>query len=135
MRFVERLLQRMQLGGAGRHAFDRRDAPAVRLHGEHQARTHWLTVELHGARAAHAVLAPEMRPGEARVVADEVAEQQPRLDLAFDDASIYLDSDLSHAARLLARSTAFVSARSVMTCSSFTLYWLLPWRSLVGCRP
>ena len=107
----------------------------MRLHGEHQARAHWLAVQLHGARAAHAVLAPEVRAREARVVADEVAEQQARLDLALDNAAIYLDSDLSHAARLLARSAAFVSARSVMTCSSFTRYSLLPWRSLVGCRP
>src|SRR2546425_212588 len=42
----------MQLGGAWRHAFDRCDAPAVRLHGEHQARAHRLAVQLHRARAA-----------------------------------------------------------------------------------
>ena len=90
---VERLLERMERVWAGRHALDSRDAAAVRLHREHQARSHRLPVQLHRARAAHAVLAAKVSPGERGVVADEVREQQARLDLAHDRAPVDLDRD------------------------------------------
>ncbi len=41
-----------------------------------------LAVELHRARAAHAVLAADVGAGQPRLVADEVRQQRPRLDLA-----------------------------------------------------
>ena len=58
-----------------RESLDRRDRRAPRLHREHQARAHGLTVEQHGARAAHAVLAPEVGAREAEVLAEEVGER------------------------------------------------------------
>src|SRR5690606_40167855 len=51
---------------------------AVRLHGEHQAGPHGRAVEEHRARAADAVLAPQMGPGELAPLAEEVGERQPR---------------------------------------------------------
>ena len=53
---------------------------AVGLHREHQARAHGLAVEQHRARAAHAVLAPEVRAGEAAPLAEEVGQRQAGLD-------------------------------------------------------
>ena len=82
VRLAERRLQRVQLGAVrGGQALDRRDRGAVGLHGEHQARAHRLAVHQHGAGAADAVLAADVRAGEAELVAQEVAEQQARLDL------------------------------------------------------
>ena len=65
----------------GRQALDRRHRGAVDLDGEHQARAHRLTVHQHGAGAADAVLAADVRAGEAELVAQEVAEEQARLDV------------------------------------------------------
>ena len=53
---------------------------AVDLDREEEAGAHGDAVEPHRARAADAVLAADVRAGEAERVADEVGEQQPRLD-------------------------------------------------------
>ena len=59
---------------------DGRDGRPVGLHGEQAAAAHGDAVEEHGARAADAVLAADVRPREAEPVAEEVGQQQPRLD-------------------------------------------------------
>ena len=53
---------------------------AVDLHGETQARADGDAVEPHRAGAADAVLAADVRARQAERVADEVGEEQPRLD-------------------------------------------------------
>ena len=55
---------------------------SVGLHREHQAGAHRLAVEEDRAGAADAVLAADVRAGQAELVAQEVAQQQARLDLA-----------------------------------------------------
>ena len=73
---AERLLQRMQRVGIGRDAFDGHDLVAVGLHREHQAGARRIAVEQDGAGAAHAVLAAEMRAGEAQPMAQEIGQRQ-----------------------------------------------------------
>ena len=73
---AEGLLQRPP-----RQALDRAQLAAVHLHGEHQARAHRDAVELDRARAADPVLAADVRAGQAELVAQEVAQQEARLDL------------------------------------------------------
>ena len=63
-----------------RQAFDRGDVGAVGLHREHGARLHRLAVDQHGARAADAGFAADVRAGQAQGVAQEVNEQQTGLD-------------------------------------------------------
>ena len=77
---VERLLHRMQLV-ALRETLDRRHLAAVRLHGEHGARLDRLAVEEHGAGAARGGVAADVRPLQAELLAQEVGEQLPRLDV------------------------------------------------------
>ena len=55
-------------------ALDRLDAAAVRLGGQHQAAAHGRAVHAHGARAAHAVLASDVRAGQPELVAEEIDE-------------------------------------------------------------
>src|ERR687888_802740 len=76
----EGLLQRMELA-ALREALDRRDLAAVGLDREHGAGLHRVPVEMDRAGAAERRVAADLRPGEAEVVAEEVDEQRPRLDL------------------------------------------------------
>ncbi len=81
----------MQLAVDG-HALDGLDRAAVGLHGEHEARPHGLAVDLHGARAADAVLASEVRADELEVVAQEVAEGAPHVDLALVELAVDADA-------------------------------------------
>ena len=69
---MERLLHGMERLAIARQAFDRRHVVALGLYGKHQARPHRHSVEEHGATAAHAVLAADMRAGEPEVVAEMV---------------------------------------------------------------
>ena len=62
---AERRLHRGELAVGRGDSFDRRHLGAVGLDGEHETRAHRRAVEEHRARAAHAVLASEVRPGEA----------------------------------------------------------------------
>ena len=71
-----------------------------------QQRAHRDAVEPDGACAADAVLAADVRAGEAEAVAEEVGQEQPRLDLLDDAAAVDGDGDLGHAARSQARSSA-----------------------------
>ena len=71
---AERLLQRMQLVGAGGDALDGQHLVAVGLHRQHQAGARRAAVEQDGAGAADAMLAAEMGAGEAELVADEIGQ-------------------------------------------------------------
>src|SRR5438094_2860725 len=83
VRLAESGLQRVELvRAARREALDGRQLSAVRLHRQHQAGAHRLAVEQHGAGAAHAVLAADVGAGEPQVLAQEVAQEEPRLDVA-----------------------------------------------------
>ena len=78
---------------------DRHDLAAVGLHGEQQARADGDAVEPDRARAADAVLAADVRPGQAERVPQEVGEEQPRLDLLAIAPAVDGDVDRDHAAR------------------------------------
>src|SRR5438270_10660375 len=65
----------------GREPFDRHDLGSVRLHGEHRARLDGLPVYEHGAGAADARLAADMRAGQVAALAQIVHEQDTRLDV------------------------------------------------------
>src|SRR5207302_5110212 len=76
-------------------ALDSLNLAAVGLCREHQAGAGAVSVEQHGAGAAHTMLAADMGAGEAERMAQEVAEQQPRLDLAPVADAINGDGDRS----------------------------------------
>src|SRR3954451_7936132 len=63
-------------------AFDRGDLVALGGRGQHRARLRRLAVHQHDARPAVGGVAAPMRAGQAELVAQEVDEQQPRLDVA-----------------------------------------------------
>ena len=73
-------------------AVDGVDAVAVGLRGQHQAATHDLAIEPHGAGAAHAVLATEVRALHAAVLAQEIDQVLAALDLAHDRRAVDLDA-------------------------------------------
>ena len=60
---------------------DRLDVAALGLRREHQAGAHGAAVELHGAGAADAVLAADVRAAQAERVAQEVGQQQAVVDV------------------------------------------------------
>ena len=90
---------------------DRDDLGAVDLRGEEEARAHGHSVELHRARAADAVLAADVRPGEAEAVSEEVGEEEARLDVLAVATAVDGDVDGDHAAR----SRACATTRSTRT--------------------
>ena len=77
----ERLLHRVQLAVGG-EALDREDVGAVGLDGEHRAALHRLAVDVDGARAARRRVAADVRAGQLELLAQELHEQRPRLDVA-----------------------------------------------------
>ena len=79
MRFLECGLQGMELAIRGRQALNSLDGVAVRLDRQHDARPRGLAIEQDRARAANAMLTTNVRAGEAKVLAQEIAEQQARL--------------------------------------------------------
>ena len=76
----EALLQRMELAVLF-EAFDGHDLAAVGLHGEDRARLDGAAVHDDRAGAAVARVAPDVGAGEPQVLAEEVDQQQPRLDV------------------------------------------------------
>ena len=76
---MKKFLQCIHLADAA-EAFDGLDVSAVCLHRKHQARSRAVAVEKHGARAADAVLAADMRAGEPERVTQKIGEQESRLD-------------------------------------------------------
>jgi hypothetical protein len=63
-------------------ALDRVDRCSVRLNGQDCARLHGAAVEVHGARAALGRVATDMRASDAEVIAEEVHEQLPGVNLS-----------------------------------------------------
>jgi len=94
VRLAKRLLQRMQLARLGGEPLDRGELAAVKLHRKEQAGAHRVTIEQHGAGAADAVLAADVGTGEPELVAQEVAQQQARLDAALVQPAVDPDLDL-----------------------------------------
>ena len=80
---VEGTLHGMELAVL-REALDRRHLAAVGLHREHGARLHGLAVDVHGAGAAVGRVAADVRPGQAKPVAQELHKQHPGLDVLLD---------------------------------------------------
>ena len=100
---AERLLQRGQPGCA-RERLHGRDGRPVGLYGEQAAAAHRDAVEEHRARAADAVLAADVRPREPEPVAEEVGQQQSRLDRSRTVRAVDGELDLDHRARSIARA-------------------------------
>jgi hypothetical protein len=69
MTFMKGLLHRVERRVGRRQAFDRRHLVPLGLHREHQAGPDRRSIEEHGAAPANTVLAPNVRAGEAEVVA------------------------------------------------------------------
>ena len=107
----ERLLQRVQLV-AVRQALDGADLASLGLHREHQARAHRFAVDQHRAGAADAVLAADMGPGLAAIVADGIDQGAPRIDAHAVTASVDGEGDLA----FLDHAAACSSARRVTVC-------------------
>src|SRR5690606_24405412 len=131
-------------------SLDRRDLPAVRLHGEHRAGFHRPAVQQHGARAAVRGVAADVRAGQPERLADQVHQQRAGLDLRHTLGAVHRHPDLvvrhgqrppavaytrspGTAARPSARSRARRSARIVNTRTRSRLYSAEPRRSAVGC--
>ena len=69
MTFMKGLLHGVERRVGRRQAFDRRHVVALGLDGEHQAGPDRRSIEEHRAAPANTVLAPNVRAGEAEVVA------------------------------------------------------------------
>ena len=76
----EAFLERVHASGAS-NALDRLDAGAVGLDGEHRTALEGAPVHDHGAGAAAGGIAADVGAGEGQLLADEVDEQEARLDL------------------------------------------------------
>ena len=90
---VESLLDRVE-HAVDLERLDRADLVPLGHRGEHRARLHRPAVHLHHAGAAVGRVAAPVRAGEPRRVADEVDEQQRRLDLPRDRLAVDRDRDL-----------------------------------------
>ena len=66
----------------------------VGLDGEHRARLGALAVDVDGARAAVARVAPDVGAGQPERVAEEVDEQEPRLDVGLVRLAVDGDGDV-----------------------------------------
>ena len=87
MVLVKRLLQRSE-GAVTCKPFHCGDGGTVGLAGEHQAAAHRPAIDIYRASAAHAMGATDMGAGQMQMVANEIDQQQPRLDLAFVGAAV-----------------------------------------------
>ena len=97
---MEGLLHRMELAVL-REALDRRHLAAVGLHREHGARLHGLAVDVHRAGAAGRGVAADVRAGQPESIAEELDEQQARLDVLLDAPAVHRQADgPSHASLL-----------------------------------
>src|SRR5918992_2329546 len=109
VRLVERALERVQLA-LRREALHGPDRAAVCLGRQHQARPDRLAVELDRARAAHALLASDLRAGQPRAVADEVGQERARLHVALVGVPVDLDADPQAIASTIARQASSVQS-------------------------
>src|SRR5215470_13163623 len=99
------------------------DLPVVAGGGEHQARSRRHAVDEHGAGAAHAVLAAEMRRRQIVPLAQQVGERQARRDILAEIGTIEAIADHSH----YWVSVACVSARNAAVACRL-------WRNSSSCR-
>src|SRR5205085_3313066 len=76
--------------------FDGLDGAVVAGDREHQARAGRFAVYEDRARAAHAVLAAEMRPGQIAALAQKISERQARRHLIGNDIPVDAQTDRRH---------------------------------------
>ena len=100
MFFPETLLKGMK-PAVFSHAFDRHNICAVGLDRKHRARLHRKSIGQDCARAANTGFATDMRPGQARYIADEVRQQKARLHVFFVDLAVNFDFHVHTAGLLL----------------------------------
>ena len=91
MMLAKGVLQRMQRAVRLRHALDRKDFGAVRLHGKHRARLHRLAVEIDRAGAAMGRLAADVRAGQLELFAQEMDQKRARLDQRLDRLAVHFE--------------------------------------------
>src|SRR5712691_4574268 len=129
----EALLDGMELARL-LQALDRGDLRAVGLHGEHGARFDRIAVEDHRARAAVRSVAADVGARHPEHFADEVHEEEPRLDFRLARGAVdgHADLVLGHSHFPPARCTALRSARAVKTRAISFLYSTEPRRSALG---
>ncbi len=98
-------LQRRQCAVRGQR-LHRLDRAPVCLHCEHAAASDCGAVHADGARAADPVLATHVRPREPEPVAQEVREEEPRLDGLAHCPTVDGELDLDHDVLRIARSAS-----------------------------
>src|SRR4029078_8059563 len=91
----EAFLQRMQLA-VRREAFDRRDRGGVGLDGEDGAGLRAPGVDEDCARSALTGVAPDVRPGQTQVLAEEVDKEDARIDVSLANLAVDGHRDLGH---------------------------------------
>src|SRR6185295_15707213 len=99
-----------------REALDGLDRGTVGLHREQEARPDRRAVEADRVGAANTVLAADVGAGEPERVAQEVGEQEARLDLLAVHPAVDGHLDRDHAAT--ARASARATARSTSNATS-----------------
>src|SRR4029453_7852010 len=97
---------------------DRLDSAAVGLHGEEEARTHRTAVNADRARAADAVLAADVRSGQAERVPEKIGEQKSWLAVPPARAPVDGKLDGGHGDAAVARIQADRTARSTSVPNS-----------------
>src|SRR5712691_8336103 len=134
VRLAEAVLQHAHRTVGLRETLDGGDTVAVRLHRVHEARPYRLPVEHHRARAAYAVLAADVRAGEAKVFAQPVHQRQARRHLGRSPLAVDFDGNgvkrLAH--WFLALSRASRSTWPASTPARCRRYSALACRSLPG---
>ena len=108
---AERVLKMGESPALGQ-AFDRLDLRALGLDSEHQAATDEAAIHAHGARAAHTVLAADVRPHEPQLVAEEVDQVLPRLDVPRGRRSVHAQRHLHARPSMSLRTTRASSTRA-----------------------
>src|SRR6185437_12822796 len=112
-----RFLQRAHLADFSQ-AFDRVDSATVGLHREQQAGSRAVAIDRYGAGTADAMLAADMRAGEAERMAQKIGKQQARLDCALIGNIVDDHGDIArfiHAAASFARTQAAATALPAST--------------------
>ena len=94
---AERILNHAEFARRRRKSFDGRDVVAVGLYREHQAGSHRLAVDQHGAGPADAVLAAGVGAVEKKVFAQRVEQRLAWLDISGTDDTIDAQVNLHRA--------------------------------------
>src|SRR5216684_8297333 len=100
----------------GAEAFDRLHRKAVALNRVGEAGARGLIIDQHGARATYAVLASEMGPRQAAMLAQEIGQMGARLDHRLDLPPVHAQRDWRHGASTCIR--ARVTTAVAMLCST-----------------